>query len=121
MTNTNRTVAAGLFAVLAFAIIAFVQPDAAQACGTYGMDDETLVEWAVFDHVDLRTAQAHADRDASSPAPQMNVDRVEVFAGRLAVAQVTITENGTARMEFYTVVKNPGKDWQVIGSTEHRS
>lgn len=109
-----RTVASAAVALLTALLVTFANVGTSDACGTYGMDDETLVEWAVADHLAERDRQnaRRASADAAH-APTWKVADVDTLGGRLALARVVFTSGQHSYSEYFTLVRIDRR-WQLV-------
>ena len=127
MNPTRTTIfTAAFFALSAALAITFIDVDSSHACGTYGLDDETLVEWAVADHLSAReTRDARRDTRAetfvaSAPRaekPTWKFGKIEVLKGRIALAPVVWTHGQRTTTEYFTLIKKNGR-WQLVGAPD---
>ena len=113
--SVTRPVLSTVLALVAALPVSFASPGNAQACGPYGMDDSTLVEWAVADHLMARQdIRGEPARTADKPA--WTIGDIEVLGKRVALAQVVWTNGQTSETQYFTLIRTDGR-WRLIGSS----
>lgn len=123
--SIRHIAASTLIALCAALVTVLATAETSHACGTYGLDENTLIEWAVADdltaHLAALDAAVQDDRaarhvSAAPVQPNWFIAKTEVYGKRLAMVEVSFTEGQRSYNRYYTMILKGGK-WMVIGTS----